>query len=474
MTFELRFDYRYDVNGFFDAPDRRAALEEAGRIWESLIGDEFQDVPTGTTFTISNPSDASARETIVLDAPIDDLLIFVGSESLGGPLARGGASGFDASGDVFNVRISSDFRGTGPVTNYEPWAGVLRFDPDKDWSFDLDDAVEGKSDFISTALHEIGHVLGIGNAVIFETIGAGGAFDGPNALLANGGDPIPLEADLSHVVDGFAGDTVLMDPSSVQGQRLTPSPLDLAMLADIGYEVEGFTAQGSTPDIVTDGPDETVFGTILGDKIDALAGDDVVSGNAGDDTLSGGNGDDTLFGQEGADHLFGNAGHDRVQGGEGDDSLSGNAGDDTLSGQEGQDVLDGGEGDDLLQGRNGNDTLTAQHGTDTLFGGEGTDVFHVLAGAAQVRISDFDLSSEVIYLENSGFSSVTDAVAAITRPFSNVSRITFLGSGTLVDVFHDSKYHYPFDRVAFSTWCDRWRGHRAGRRAGERYDHRRG
>lgn len=298
--FDIVFDYRFDDTGFFDDPAARAALERAGSIWESLIHDDFADVPAGIAFTIDSPA-TLAVEPVLLDAPIDDLLIFVGARPLpGSTLGRGGADGFDAEGDVLRARISDDFRGQGPTSDYEPWAGTVAFDSTATWSFALGDAVSGMSDFISVALHEIGHVLGIGTAGIFEAIGAGALFDGPNALAANGGAPIPLEPDLAHIREGFAGDTALMDPITTQGTRDSPSPYDLALLADIGYEIDGFTKQGATPPIATEGG-ETIFGTIVADTIDGLGGDDTIQGDAGDDLIVGGAGDDTLFGQEGTD-----------------------------------------------------------------------------------------------------------------------------------------------------------------------------
>ncbi|NDW45100.1 calcium-binding protein [Ruegeria sp. PrR005] len=412
MNFDIAFDYRFDTTGFFEDPARRAALEEAARIWESFIDDEFDDVPAGTVFTIRNPSDSSVLETITLDAPIDDLLIFVGAGSLGGPLGRGGATGFDAEGDIFSARIGADFRGTGPVTDFEPWVGTLRVEPAEDWNFDLTTAVEGKSDFISLALHEIGHILGIGASPIFDMLSAGGQFDGPNARSVNGGDPIPLEADLNHVIEGFDGNTVLMDPTARNGFRLTPTDIDLAMLADIGYEITGYTKQGSIPPIVTEGDDDPVYGTILGDVIDALGGADVVVGGAGNDTLSGGAGGDSLFGDEGDDRM------------------------------------NGGPGDDTLQAGPGDDTLLAGSGLDLLLGNDGTDTFQISAGGGEVRISDFDLGSEVIYLVGSGFASTAEAVAAITMPFSGLSKLTF-ADGTSVEIPHETTLSTPLTSAHF-------------------------
>ena len=171
---------------------------------------------------------------------------------------------------------------------------------------------ESLTDFITIALHEIAHVLGIGTSAIFQELGAGGSFEGFNALEVNEGEPIPLTEDLSHVEDGF-GDRVLLDPIYNGGRNL-PTELDLALLADIGYEIDGFVTQGSTPPIATDG-DEEIWGTILGDVIAALEGNDLVRGFEGNDTIQGNEGDDSLFGAEGDDLLLGGANNDQLQGG---------------------------------------------------------------------------------------------------------------------------------------------------------------
>ncbi len=82
MSFDIAFDYRFDTTGFFNDPVRRAALEEAARVWEAILKDEFDDVPAGVSFNIINPSDGESWETVTLTDPIDDLVVFVGARSL--------------------------------------------------------------------------------------------------------------------------------------------------------------------------------------------------------------------------------------------------------------------------------------------------------------------------------------------------------------------------------------------------------
>ena len=300
VAFTIKFDYRFDTNGFFDDPDARAALEAAADLWENVILDEFDDVPAGTTLDIRNPV-TSASETVVLSSAVDDIIVFVGATQLSGNvLGFAGPDGVNAAGDVFAARISSDFRGTGPVTDFEPWAGTITFDADTNWNFGDAPLAQSQSDFISVAAHEIGHILGIGIAGAFDRWIINDVFTGPNAQAVTNGAGIPVESDGAHVVDGYAGETVLMDPTLTQGTSKTVTQFDKALLADIGYEIAGFTAQGFTPAIATEGA-ERIFGTETADVINGLGGNDTLQGAGGDDELRGGSGDDVFFGQSGTD-----------------------------------------------------------------------------------------------------------------------------------------------------------------------------
>jgi len=485
LSFNIEFDYRFDSTGFFNNPLHRNALETAASIWENLIQDEFENIPAGIQFTVENPTLSGRLETIVLNSEIDDLLIFVSTipetGDRGNALALARFDGFDAAGDVFQARISDNFRGTGPVTNVEPWVGTLSFNPNPsfDWFFDStpatnDDIPDGQIDFITVALHEIGHILGIGTAPIFQAIGAGAVFTGPNTVNVNGGVPVPLEPDLIHVGEGATidGQPVLMDPIA-DFERILPSRIDLALLADIGYEIAGFTALGNTPPLATSGDDITIFGTILADRISGETGNDEIRGNEGDDVVNGGPGNDNLLGQAGDDILNGDADNDLVQGNEGDDVINGGAGNDTLFGQAGDDILTGGAGDDLLQagagnnvvyGNSGNDTLFGEAARDTLIGGAGADALNagsgddlliggrgddlLIAGLGRDRfffsansgadtLSDFNISEDIILVSASlGFTSRREILSTLSRTAANVSTFT-LSPGNTIDVFHE-------------------------------------
>jgi hypothetical protein len=128
----------------------------------------------------------------------------------------------------------------------EPWAVGITFGCARDFFFDptpkTDDDVasQGKLDFLNTAMHEMGHVLGFGSSNTYELLRSedDSEFLGPIATGLYGG-PVPLAPGGGHFQDDLLwdGDVVLMDPDSANGERTYPTALDLAVLEDIGYEI---------------------------------------------------------------------------------------------------------------------------------------------------------------------------------------------------------------------------------------------
>lgn len=237
--FNIRFDYRFDTAGWF-TPQRRAALEAAADVWERIILNKFEDVPAGTDLGVVNPV---TEQFINLrsDALIDDLVVFVGAKNIDGissTLAFAGPTSVFIPGSLLDIRYN------GRV--FQPWTGYATFDTSENWFFDptpetANDIPAESQDFISTAVHELGHVLGlVRGTTAFSQWVVGDTFIGPNTRAANSGQPIPLEPGGSHLREGYelpqTGET-LMDPFMASGRRLLPTALDIAMLADIGYTV---------------------------------------------------------------------------------------------------------------------------------------------------------------------------------------------------------------------------------------------
>lgn len=247
--FKIQFDYRFDTNQWF-TPARRAILESAARIWETIIQDDFPAVPAGEGFSVFNPQPVFSTfdtytfttENLALGEPIDDLVIFVSAGNIG----MGALGGILGLGSPAVPRPGSSLTDRYTGDPFQPWAGSIFFNTAIDWFFDptpnsADDLLTRQSDFLSTALHEIGHLLGfIGSVNAFSRLTVNQAFTGRNAISLNGGNPIPLSEDGSHIQFSPIWNPVgkvLMETQQPRGGRQLPTRLDLAILDDLGYSI---------------------------------------------------------------------------------------------------------------------------------------------------------------------------------------------------------------------------------------------
>lgn len=435
MSFNIEFDYRFAPEGAFDDLAKQR-LEEAARIWEWFINDEFPDIPAGTEITVFNPTN-DERTTIELDQPIDDLLIFV--EATSDPDITTTAAAYPSTllttGEPFDSRIN------GP--DYQPWVGTIIFSTE----------LNGFAN-IALAIHEIGHILGITTSVpIFSDLVDDDLFNGPTALAVNNGNPIPVSG--SHIDSDFDinGQSPVVNEFGV-GDGL-PSIADLAILKDIGYDIPVLSrAQLPTQlNYYRQGTDEDDSPRSLR----TLGGNDFLDGKGGQDQLQGGDGKDTFFftpnsnndtivdftvnddtiqisknygftspqalanrverrgtstfnGREGiwseltlaTDHIItlyhdapltsanflisdriptpplpdpipGTQNNDELNGTPNGDRIVGKSGNDNLFGRDGSDTLLGGKGRDRLVGGTGDDVLKGGGDRDRLIGSKGND-----------------------------------------------------------------------------------------------------
>ena len=243
VTFHITIDYRFDTKGFFASADRKKALEGAARIWGRLIKDDFAKVPKGTPIKVRDPEHpAEPAVGLDIDDDIEDLVIFVGSSTFAGSVTASSqaTAGLAAiTDDALRTSLDQRFHGT----PFQPWTGWISFDDGEPWYFDADPDVPktipaGKLDFVSVALHEMGHVLGFGTADAFKALAKNGTFTGAKAKAANGGTAPALSSDGGHFASTVlvSGKRPLMDVSDAAATRYLPTSIDIAVFEDLGFQ----------------------------------------------------------------------------------------------------------------------------------------------------------------------------------------------------------------------------------------------
>ncbi|MDR5171796.1 PEP-CTERM sorting domain-containing protein [Methylobacillus flagellatus] len=261
---DIIFDYRFDRNGWFSTDSdaglmRRDVLQQAASVFSGLA-DNLSAIQPGAgdswSVRFQHPSWNSWIENVTVTdllVPENSLLIFVGASSFNGSVL--GAAG---SGTV-RAQGSQDFLDAVAVRGQEgaldeiaadfgPWGGSIWFNSHHDWYLGLDDdgLSAGQPDFLTTATHELAHLLGFGASPAWRALlqqGDGGwVFTGGHAVAVYG-DAVPVDGAGAHWAYGVYGtiDGVpvanLMDPGTAPGNREYMSDLDYAALADIGWQV---------------------------------------------------------------------------------------------------------------------------------------------------------------------------------------------------------------------------------------------
>jgi len=252
-TITIAFDYTYDTSGFF-TPARRETLETAGTLVAHFADDLATIVPSGSNIwemQFRRPDTNASVSVANPVVPADTLVVYVGARDLGGSLGIGGPGGYSVSGTtqawIDTVAYRGEAGAAGPTpTDFGPWGGAVAFnsDPTYAWHFGLvgDLPASDQSDFLSVALHELTHVLGFGTTASWDTWVPGTAFTGSTSVAEYEGN-VPLHSGLSHWAEGTLGkldgtlQETAMDPSLLIGTRKRVTDLDLAALADVGWEV---------------------------------------------------------------------------------------------------------------------------------------------------------------------------------------------------------------------------------------------
>lgn len=250
-SLRVRFDYSLDSHDFFNEKNRRDVLELAANMLVSNFGDELDAIiPSGSnhwSITFKDPRDGT--DEVVQDPIIaeNELVIYAGARNLTDIVAIGGSGGWSLDNttlefcDVVATRGQPGSCAEGTPTDFGPWGGSITFDLATDWHFGETtvglDSYE--SDFLSVAMHEIAHLLGIGTSDSWRALASGSYFEGTAATAANGGSQVELDTGKGHWIAGTMnnGQEAAMDPSLTDGTRKLLTDLDLAGLADVGWEL---------------------------------------------------------------------------------------------------------------------------------------------------------------------------------------------------------------------------------------------
>ncbi len=256
-SIDIVFDYSYDSGSFFNIAQKNI-LDQAAGVFESRLSDKLTAVTSGgsNSFDVNfiNPSGGASVTLNNYSVAADQIVVYVGAQSLGtNTLGEGGPGGYGAGGTQAFVDNAGSRGQAGalatPATDYGPWGGTLSFNSAANWIYASGSAPFNNGgnpsgyDFYSVALHELGHVLGVGTAASWNTWVNGGSFTGPASEAVHGGT-VPLDGDLAHWADGTLSPIngvgsfeAAMDPSIANDTRKNFTDLDFAALKDIGWQV---------------------------------------------------------------------------------------------------------------------------------------------------------------------------------------------------------------------------------------------
>lgn len=262
----IKIDYTYDTNNFFNTQAKKNAIEAVAKFYGDLIQDTLlpinqADFP-GCTWTAKplHPETGALFDIPNLVVPLNTIIIYVGARDLGGStLGLAGPGGW--GGSSVNSNWFPRIRGRGNPgaaiataslkTDFAPWGGSIAFDNTTTWNFSTTQNLSG-SEFVSVALHEMGHVLGVGTSDSWTNKISSLNFNGAACIRAHGstppiqignghfdGDPLNSEAFGSfNVPHGTIGDVLMLPFIYDDGSTMNvASDLDLAALVDIGWEV---------------------------------------------------------------------------------------------------------------------------------------------------------------------------------------------------------------------------------------------
>lgn len=245
---DIQFDYTYDTGNFFADPNRKAVLDLAANVYEERITDDLAAITPsgGNTWDaiLNDPSGTGTQTVSNLTIPAGVLKVYVGSRNFGGStLAVGGPGGYSANGDSSWLNIVAARGQAGallsPNRDFGPWGGSLAFSTTANWYIGTDATVpSGKTDLYSVAIHELGHLLGIGTIESFTSKVTSQQFNGEATKVYNAGASVPVTSDSAHWAASVEsdGNQAVMIPTIPAGERLFVTSVDWGALQDIGWQ----------------------------------------------------------------------------------------------------------------------------------------------------------------------------------------------------------------------------------------------
>lgn len=233
-----------------------------------------------------------------------------------------------------------------------------------------------------------------------------------------------------------------------------------ANMLDGDADANRLAGVGGDDVLIGGGGDDILIGGAGADTLNGDAGVDRLVGGSGADAMSGGAGNDiydvenagdtvTEAAGQGVDRinvfidyvnaanvefligkfaavgltLTGNGGRDRITGankiGSGD-TLFGEGGNDKLVGLVGDDVVNGGVGNDRVFGNSGDDVINGGPGNDRVTGQQNADRFVLDVGGGRDRVTDFDVTEDLLDLTAFEFANAAAALAVASDVNGNV------------------------------------------------------
>ena len=234
---------------FVDHPE---ALDDLNFVAQAFtpFADSLTAVSDSTVSFTHPDTGAIGTQLTGFSTPADTVTIYIGGRDL--PTNQVGTAGPGGP-------ASSFARGQGTIAgamadDFAMWGGAITFDTtalggaDRNWHFGSESLPgPGQVDFISVALHELGHLFGFGTADSFENQVANGEFQGAATMALYSG-AVPVLFNSSSFKHDHWAESVTSPPYNQQpapafgasltaGRRVLLTPLDYAGLQDIGWEV---------------------------------------------------------------------------------------------------------------------------------------------------------------------------------------------------------------------------------------------